>query len=278
MIAAPGAVPSPPPDMPDATSSAVVAAVAALAGAVNSVAGGGSLLTYPALVALGVGPVAANATSTVALWPGSLASLWGYRSELAGGRTWVAALAAPSVAGGLAGALLLLWGGDAWFARLVPWLVLGATLLFMLQRPLLVLARGGRGAGARPAPPTDAGLPSRPTTTALAFQFLVGIYGGYFGAGAGILTLASLGLLGLTNIHRMNGLKAWTATCFNAVAIGVFVVAGVVDWAHALLMAAGSGVGGYLAARVARRAPQAAVRGLVVVIGLASAVWLAVRR
>jgi uncharacterized membrane protein YfcA len=137
----------------DATSSAVVAAVAALAGAVNSVAGGGSLLTYPALVALGVGPVAANATSTVALWPGSLASLWGYRSELAGGRTWVAALAAPSVAGGLAGALLLLWGGDAWFARLVPWLVLGATLLFMLQRPLLVLARGGRGAGARPRRP-----------------------------------------------------------------------------------------------------------------------------
>jgi uncharacterized membrane protein YfcA len=232
------------------------------AGVVNAVAGGGTLLTFPAIVALGVTPLVANATSTVALWPGSLSSMWGYRGELAGARRWVIGFAAPSIGGGALGAWLLLHTPAASFARIVPFLVLGATALFLAQRPLTRRLNASRAEAEGPS----AGF--------LVAQFLVAVYGGYFGAGIGILMLAVLGFMGLTNIHRMNGLKNWGGMCINGVAVVMFAVGGIVHWPIALTMAAGGMLGGYAGARVARRVGQERVRHAIVAIGLAAFFWL----
>lgn len=252
---------------------ALVVAAALLAGSVNSVAGGGTLLTFPALVALGVDPLAANATSTVALWPGAVGSMWGYRRELSGVRAWATGFAIPSLAGGAVGAWLLLRTPQARFAALVPWLVLGATALFMVQ-PLLTRALLRRGL----SPNATEELRSSPPAHVLAYQFFVGVYGGYFGAGVGILMLAALGFMGLRNIHRMNGLKNWGGLCMNAVAALTFALKGIVHWPVALAMAVGSILGGYATAGIAQRVPQQLIRRVVVAVGLASAVWLYVGR
>jgi uncharacterized protein len=239
----------------------------------NSIAGGGTLLTFPALVALGIPPINANATSTVALWPGALGSMWGYRGELTGARPWAIGFAIPSLLGGLAGAWLLLRTPPERFSALVPWLVLGATFLFMIQRPFMRwLASRTPTDTARP---DDAALTRRwPPTTILAYQFLVAVYGGYFGAGVGILMLAALGFMGLSNIHRMNGLKNWGGLCMNAVAAGMFAFSSLVNWPVALSMAIGAMSGGYLGSRTAQRVPQSAVRAAVVAIGLISGLLL----
>jgi uncharacterized membrane protein YfcA len=254
----------------------VSALAALLAGILNSVAGGGTLLTFPALVAAGLSPLNANATSTVALLPASLSSMLGYRSELSGARQWAVAFALPSLLGGAIGAVLLLHTSNMTFDAVVPWLVLGATALFLVQRPLLafIRARSGRG----PSVPGDAALTELPPTPfILAAQLLVGVYGGYFGAGIGILMLATLGFMGFTNIHRMNGLKNWGAFCMNLVAAGIFVTSSLVNWPVAIAMAVGSVAGGYLGARMAQRMPQGAVRGVVGVVGVVSGVWLLIR-
>jgi uncharacterized membrane protein YfcA len=256
-------------------SRLLVAAVAALlAGVMNSLAGGGTLLTFPALVAAGLTPLAANATSTVALLPAALSSMLGYRGELAGARRWAVALAAPSLVGGGLGALLLLHTSNATFERVVPWLVLGATGLFLAQRPLLRWVRGANAES--PALPHDAEARG-PAGGLLALQLAVGIYGGYFGAGVGILMLAAFGFMGFTNIHRMNGLKNWGGFCMNLVAAGAFAASGIVDWPVALSMAVGSFVGGYVGARGAQRLPQGLVRAVVATIGIVSGIWLLAR-
>jgi uncharacterized protein len=243
-----------------------------VAGFVNAIAGGGTLLTFPALVAAGLSPLHANATSTVALLPGALSSMWGYRDELTGARRWAALFAIPSLVGGTLGAVLLLHTPSDAFDRIVPWLVLGATALFLAQRPLLRLVRG-----TRPHPGDDLLSTRPPSMGLLAGQFLVGIYGGYFGAGIGILMLAALGLMGFTNIHRMNGLKNWGGFCMNLVAALSFAVSGIVRWPVALGMALGSVAGGYIGARVALRVPQNVVRGAVAAVGVLSGVWLLLR-
>jgi hypothetical protein len=251
---------------------AIGAGAALGAGFVNSIAGGGTLLTCPALVAAGLSPLHANATSTVALLPGALSSMWGYRNELAGVRRWAGLFAIPSLVGGTLGAVLLLHTPSDAFYRIVPWLVLGATALFLAQRPMLRLVRG-----ARPHPGDDV-LTSRSPGLGLLFgQLLVGIYGGYFGAGIGILMLAALGLMGFTNIHRMNGLKNWGGFCMNLVAALSFGVSGIVRWPVALGMALGSVAGGYIGARAALRVPQEVVRGAVAAVGVLSGVWLLLR-
>ena len=253
-----------------------VVLAAAIGSMVNAIAGGGTLLTFPSLVALGVPPLVANATSTVALWPGSLGSMFGYRDRLGGTARWAAVFAMPSLIGGGIGALLLLRTPPDRFDRIVPWLVFGATALFALQGPISRAWRSGRGQ------PAAAGDPVRDLSTfvpthsasALTGQLLVGIYGGYFGAGIGILMLAVLGLMGFTDIHQMNGLKNWGNICINFVAAILFVVSGIVDWPVALAMAVGATAGGYLASRTAQRVPQKLVRHAILVIGFASGVWL----
>ena len=251
-----------------------VIVAAALGGAVNSIAGGGTLLTFPALIGLGIPALVANATSTVALWPGALGSMWGYRGELSGARRWAVRWAIPSVLGGLAGALLLLGTSAARFEGIVPWLVLGATTLFIIQRPLMERLRSHTATQEPPADPSEAA----PARTVLLYQFAVGVYGGYFGAGIGILMLAALGFSGFTNIHRMNGLKNFGGLCVNAVAAITFAMSSLVDWPVALAMAVGATIGGYAGSRMAQRVPQKRVRQAIIAIGLTSGIWLLVNR
>jgi uncharacterized membrane protein YfcA len=233
----------------------------------NAVAGGGTLVTFPALVALGVPPITANATSTVALWPGTMTSMWGYRAELRGARRWAIAFAVPSLVGGVIGALLLLVTPEKRFEQIVPWLILGATALFMLQAPLL---RRLREASPQRSIELPDGTLRPPAPPFLFYQFLVGVYGGYFGAGAGILMLAALGLMGLTNIHQMNGLKNWGGGVMNLVAVVVFAVSGIVNWPVALAMAVGATIGGVGGSLLAQRVGQVWVRRAIVTIGLGS--------
>ena len=246
---------------------------AAIGGAINSIAGGGTLLTFPAIVWLGVPPLAANATSTVALWPGSFGSMWAYRGELTGARAWLTWFTVPSVAGGIIGAQLLLRTSPDRFDAIVPYLVLGATLLFLLQPPL------SRRLSRRAPEEHDVRRPLRPPSWwFLAAQVGIAIYGGYFGAGIGILMLAALGAMGLTNIHRMNGLKNWGAMCINGIAAVTFVASGMVNWPVAIAMAAGGLAGGYGGARLALRVGQRWVRRAVIAIGLLAFLWLALSR
>ncbi len=247
----------------------LVALAAAAGAAINAVAGGGTLVTFPALVALGVPPVAANATSTVALWPGTMASMWGYRAELRGARRWARVWAVPSLLGGVIGALLLLRTPERRFEQIVPWLILGATALFMLQQPVLRLLR--EHAPHRSIALADGTL-APPPAPYLLYQLLVGVYGGYFGAGAGILMLAALGLMGLTNIHQMNGLKNWGGGLMNLVAVLVFAASGIVHWPIALAMAVGATAGGIGGSLLAQRVGQTWVRRAVVAIGLGSGI------
>lgn len=263
---------------PSAIRLLVAALAALLGGVVNSVAGGGTLLTFPALIAAGLSPLVANGTSTVALLPGALASMIGYRGELAGARRWATFLTPPSLAGGALGAFLLLRAPASVFDAVVPWLVLGATALFVVQRPLLRRLRrtdeaAGAAATATPRPAGDPD-PRRATFVVPLTQLAVGTYGGYFGAGVGILMLASLGFLGFTNIHRMNGLKNWGGLCINATAAVTFALLGLVDWPVAIAMAAGAMLGGYAGSRLAQRVKPESVRLAVIVIGFTAGLWL----
>jgi uncharacterized membrane protein YfcA len=244
-----------------------IALLSFIAAVGNAIAGGGTLLTFPALIGLGIPPIVANATSTVALWPGSMSSMFGYRDALRDARPWAVAFAVPSVLGGALGAWLLIVTPEKRFSAIVPFLVLGATVVFLAQGPLLKLI-----AHRRPVSATVA-----PTVGFVIVQFFVAIYGGYFGAVAGIVMLASLGLMGLTDIHQMNGLKNWGAICFNGIAVAFFVFSGLVDWPIAIVMAVAALLGGWTGSKFAQRLPRERVRSLVGVIGLAAAAWLFLR-
>lgn len=232
------------------------------AGAMNAIAGGGTLLTFPALLAV-ISPVLANGTSTLALLPGSMASGFAYRTELAKVRPMLMLLIAPSLAGGICGSLLVTRFPEHVFAELVPWLLLLAATLLMLQRPV---ARWiGAHPHVQPASSTKAAV--------IGFQFLVAVYGGYFGAGIGILMLSSLAFMGIHDIHEMNALKAVLASIINAVSGVVFILDGAVVWKYAPLMIVTSIAGGYAGARVARKLSQSVVRSIVIAIGLGVAAY-----
>jgi uncharacterized membrane protein YfcA len=255
------------------STNEVLALLAAGAGAgvMNSVAGGGTLLTFPALLFLGLDSIAANATSTVALVPGSLASAAGYRRELAPYRRWLGVLLVPSLVGGAIGSWLLLATPERTFSHLAPFLVLFATVLFLIQ------GAWARRRGSLPRESSSDPGESMAWRWAIAGQLLIAIYGGYFGAGIGILMLAVLGFVGLTDIHGMNGLKNVFAFAINAVAAAIFVARGSVDWPHALVVMAGAIAGGYGGAWLARRVGRDAARKAVVVIGVLVAAALFAR-
>jgi len=243
---------------------------AVMAGMMNAVAGGGTLVTFPALIWSGRPEIIANATSTLALMPGTWASAYGYRGEMLKAPRKFLYLSIPSVAGGLIGAVLLRRTPPATFAALVPFLILFATILFMLQGTVQRWLRTG---GAAQQEATAGWL-----VGAGFYQFLVAVYGGYFGAGIGILMLAALGLMGLSDIHQMNGLKNILGSATNMVAAIYFAFAGMIDWPSAALMAAGSIIGGYGAAGIARKIGQKAVRRIVIVIGFAMTISLMFKR
>jgi uncharacterized protein len=234
--------------------AAAIVAGGFVAGVINSIAGGGTLVSFPILVGLGRDPVMANATNTMALCTGSLASAYGLREHVEEVKHRLPVLLVLPILGGVIGAILLIVTPSRTFADLVPFLILGATLLFALQEPL------GR---VRHAP------------ALLAWPLLlgIGIYGGYFGAGIGILLLATLGMLGHRDIHEKNVVKNLIAAGINLVAALLFAAKGIVVWPDALLMAAGAIAGGYAGARLARWLGRTFVRRAVVVIGLALAGW-----
>lgn len=238
---------------------------AAVAGSVNAVAGGGTLITFPTLLGLGINPVLANATNTVALWPGSLAGAVGFRRELARTRRWLAVLLLPSLLGGLVGAALLLRTPSSLFRTMAPFLVLAASGLLALQDRY----------GAHVAAVAARSL-HRWRAGAVVFQFVVAVYGGFFGAGIGILMLAALGILGVGDLHEMNGLKNVLATCINGVAACYFAASGAVDWSVAGVMVVGAIGGGFLGATIARRLRPDLVRWVVVTVGLVVGVLLLV--
>ena len=236
----------------------LLAASAFAAGVVNSVAGGGTLLTFPALLASGIPGINANATSTTALMPGSVAGAFGFRHELGEQSKLVRLLMAPSIIGAVIGTLLVTRLPESVFDALVPWLVLGATMLFLLQKPLVRALRLKADSG-----PTDARRAGM-----VVFQFFVAVYGGYFGAGIGIVTLAALGMMGLQNVHQMNAVKTLLAVSINCVSVMIFTADGRVFWPEAGVMAVAAVCGGYLGARVSRRLPQGLVRAIVGLVGL----------
>jgi len=248
---------------------ALIAIAGFVAGAINSIAGGGTLLSFPALMWVGRSAVIANATNTVAIWPGSLAGVFGFRHDLKRVRPWLFWLMIPSLAGGIAGAVLLLHTREKTFSRIVPFLILGATLLLAAQE---VISRRLNLIAKAHAKPTAGWV-----VFVFAFQLLVALYGGYFGAGMGILMLAALGLIGLTDLHEMNGLKNLLAICINGVAAIYFAVAGAVDWRDVAVMAVTSILGGLTGAKLAHKLGRQFVRRAVVAIGIVMTVALWIR-
>jgi uncharacterized membrane protein YfcA len=243
----------------DLAPPALAFLAAALAAAVNSVAGGGTLISFPVLLALGLPSVVANATSTVGLWPGSLGSLWGFRRELARADRAMLVFAIPCLVGGGAGAWPLRSTSSATFDRVVPFLVLLATVLFALRGRV----QAWLSSGAARAHRSRAWLAG-----ALAATLAVGVYGGYFGAGMSILMLSVLGMVGMEDLLEMNALTSLFSLCVNGVAIAIFVAAGLVRWDLVAAMALGALAGGYGAAGLARRLGRERLGRIVVALGL----------
>jgi uncharacterized membrane protein YfcA len=240
-----------------------LSAAALIGGAVNAIAGGGMLVVFPALIGSGMTPLMANATSTVALIPGSAAAVLGYRDQMQSVRQWARDAILPSILGGATGAALLAVTPASTFKAMVPFLVLIATLLFAFQ------ARIGKALA------SVRGVSLENVRTRQAVQFVIAIYWGYFGAGAGIFMMAIWAIAGIKDIHQLNALKMWSAVFTNATAAVLFAAVGLVDWRVAGTVAVASGVGGFGLARFAQRLPQALVRGCVTLVGFVSSAWLA---
>jgi uncharacterized protein len=241
-------------------------------GALNAVAGGGSFIGLPALIFAGVPAVSANATNTLALWPASISSAWAYRRELSAARGWVTPLGVASLAGGVLGGLLLVRTSDGAFLRLLPWLLLVAAATFSFGSTLQRLFAQHPARSVQ----HSSGL-SPQHLPVLVFQFLIAIYGGYFGGGMGIMMLAALTIAGMSDIHEMNAVKSVLAVAINGVALAEFLALGTIAWAPGLIMMAGGFAGGYAGAATARRVNPRIVRGLVTVVAWSMTVYFFLR-
>jgi uncharacterized membrane protein YfcA len=234
-----------------------ILSAAAAAGAINAVAGGGTIITFPALLAIGTPAICANATSTVALVFGTTGSVYGFRKHISSIKIWLLRLVPASLLGGLLGSWLLTITTSELFSRLVPFLILFATLLFLVQG----LVAGLVHKDAKQKREIQRIWP------AIIFQFFVAVYGGFFGAGIGILMLATLGFLGLSDIHQMNALKTILGSLINVVAAIMFISAGIVDWPKVGVMTIGAITGYFLGSHFSQKIPQIWVRRLVLIIG-----------
>ena len=243
--------------------------VAILAGALNSVAGGGSFFSFPALLFTGVPAINANATNTIALWPGAVASVGAYRRDVGGQPVLLITLCVASLIGGLLGAVLLLRTPEPVFVELIPFLLLAATLLFTFSGQITRYLR------------TRFHHPARAQWVSLLgvglLQLAIAVYGGFFGGGIGILMLASLALIGMENIHRMNALKTLLSSLINGIAVVTFVLAGVVFWPQAVLMIVGAVIGGYGGASIARRLDPLLVRRFVITVAFGMTIYFFIR-
>lgn len=242
---------------------------AALAGGtLNSVAGGGGFIAFPALIFTGMPPINANATNTMALWPGTVASTGAYRNAFNHEvKPLVLPLISTSLFGALAGAIILLRTPQATFMKMVPWLLLGATLLFTFGGHLTRWVRSHAEA--------EASAPSR--AVAACLQLVISLYIGFFGAGAGIMMLAMFAVLGIKNIHAMNGLKTMMASVCNGIAILTFIAARAIFWPQALLMLVGAVMGGYGGAYFAQRVRPQLIRYLVIATGAFMSTYFFIR-
>ena len=241
---------------------------AGLAGAVNAVAGGGTLITFPSLLAAGLSAKAANMTSTVAIWPGTVGGSLAYRSELSDRMPRLKRLSLPSIAGALVGALLLRASSERVFDSVVPFLIIFASLVLAANSRLSRLAVR-HGLASEHESHMPAGM--------YVVMFLVGIYGGYFGAGIGILMLAAISILAPDDLQHSNAVKGLLALLMNFTAVVVFSVSGQVQWLPAAVMAVGAIIGGYAGVSVARRINPTLLRGMIVAWGLFTGIWLLVR-
>lgn len=239
----------------------------AAGGAINAVAGGGSFISFPALLFTGVPAVPANATSTIALWVGTSVSGGAYRQKLNLSNRVLVPLAVTSVIGGLIGAILLVKTPAHVFLHVLPWLLLGATLLFGFGKHLT-----GR---------ISAGISHESSNSAIfgasIFELIVSVYGGYFGGGVGIMNLAMLAALGMTDIHAMNKLKVLLGSIINGVATAAFIITGLIAWPQAAVMTAGAAIGGYSSAHYAQKLPQSWIRNFVILVGAAMTIYFFIR-
>ena len=238
-----------------------------LGGALNAVAGGGSFIAFPALLFTGVPPIPSNATNAFALWIGTTSSVRAYWKLLNISRRVLVPLLIASVVGGVIGAYLLLHTPAQTFLKVLPWLMLSATLLFIFGKKLV---------GNRPsALARDASTSA--LTMAVVFELLLAVYGGYFGGGMGIMNLAMLAALGMTDIHAMNALKVVLSGVINGVAIVMFIAKGAIYWPQGIVMTVGAIVGGYSAAHYSQKLPQLWIRAFVIVVGTGMTIYFFVR-
>lgn len=247
----------------DLQTIAVLFVAGVMGGALNAVAGGGGFIAFPALLFTGVPPIPANATQTIALWFGVTASGGAYRERLDISRRVMIPLVATSVLGGLIGAFLLLRTPAHTFLRILPWLMLGATLLFVFGKKLTGLFRADIEHDASTAAIVGASI----------FELVVAVYGGYFGGGLGIMNLAMLAAIGMTDIHAMNALKSVLGSVINGVAVVAFTLNKAVYWKQGGVMIAGALLGGYFGAHYAQKLPQWVVRTFVIVVGTTMTIY-----
>lgn len=259
-----------------------------LAGALNSVAGGGSLISFPTLLFARVPAIPANATNAMAVWPGSIASIPPYRKDLSHERRELLIFSIVSVVGGVLGAIVLLRTPPRLFEQLIPWLLLFATLIFAFGGQITRLVRGQRAAPASSATAVDGvsgeaegddaaddAPPSRRALVGVSvIQFAIALYGGFFGGGMGIMMLAGYALLGMRRIHTMNALKVAMASIINGVAVIAFAIAGKIYWAQALVMVVGAVIGGYGGATLAHYVPPRYVRWFAIAVGIVASAYL----
>ncbi len=251
-----------------------------LAGTLNSVAGGGSFIGFPSLIYVNIPTVQANATNTAALWPASIASTWAYRKELfKQDKTLLLVLGGASLLGGIGGAFLLIKTPPAVFTHLISLLLLLATLLFAFS-PIVTASLKKHSANKVKenlvGEELDQQRPKRSVGSLVLIgfiQILISVYGGYFGGGIGILMLASLGIMGMENIHEMNAVKNTLASCINGVATVTFIIYGFVVWLAALIMVVGAVMGGFGGAYFARKLDQKWIRGFVILVGIATTIY-----
>jgi uncharacterized membrane protein YfcA len=248
---------------------AVIFFAAMAAGAVNAIAGGGSLISFPALLGLGVPAKLANTTNNAALWPGSIAGMIGFWEEVKKSRKLVAFLAVPSFIGGLLGAYILAQTPENVFRQLTPFLILFATLLFAGKDWFAQWTRRGAGDSDQI---TGAG-----GVAGFVLQLIIATYGGFFGAGQSIMMMAAFGIMGVRDIHEINGIKTASAVIVNGVALVYFITQDLIIWNLAIWMGIGAIIGGYLAARISKRINQEVLRWTVIAIGLIVSIVLFLR-